>query len=235
MYSRKPKTTTYSPLPRYRAAILLVVICGSAVAFNARAESYAAPVLTPPARTLNRVELTGQGGYRFGGSADGENGGASLEAGPVVGGTLGIRVRGNALAIASYYYQFSRADVHFDAVGDEDTSFDMAIGYLQFGGEIEFPVRPKAVPFMGMTLGTVHFTPEVDDSTTDWYFAFALFGGIKIPLTKHFGLRADFKLLVTILNNDSDSLCVSGKGCITALDVNAMAQGEGLGGAYLAF
>jgi len=43
------------------------------------------------------------------------------------------------------------------------------------------------------------------------------------------------KLLITVFDNDSNSLCVSGAGCYTAIDVNAMAQGQASGSVYLSF
>jgi hypothetical protein len=207
------------------------------VSFSARAQTHYAPpdLSAPKPSPLNRVELIGMGGYQFGGSVDLHEGSADFENGPTVGGILGVRVRGNALAIAGYHYQFSKVKITSGHEGDDDESFDMAIGYLQIGGEIEFPVHPRIKPFLGMTLGAVHFTPATEDAVTDWFFAGALFGGFKIPLSRHFGLRTNIKMLVTVLDNDSASLCVSGKGCVTEIDVNAMVQGEISGGAYLSF
>lgn len=228
---------THLPEGPIYACLSLIIATASSGATGlegAPAES-APPSSVSRPRMPPRVELSGLGGGQFGGNIDFDGGSASLKAGPTAGGLIGVRVAPWALAVAGYHYQFSEAAVQYTDINRESITFDLAIGYLQIGGELEFDTRTIVRPYMGMTLGAMHFTPDLEDVGSDWNFAAALFGGLKVVLWRRFGLRLQVKGLITVLGNESESLCFAGRGCVVALDVSVMGQGEVSGGVYLAF
>ncbi len=191
-----------------------------------------------------RFTIAAHAGYQWGGSVDYQDnsggiqdGSASIDAGPTIGGQLGLKVAQNAWAIVSYHHQFTSGTSTWYYQGTRSSEeVDLGVGYLQIGGQIEFPVNEHLVPLLGLTLGASYFARSGGDvDNTDWFFAFAFFGGLKIPVVKNFGFLTQLKLLTTVIANDSHAVCVSYKGCVITLDTNAMVQGEISGGIYLAF
>jgi hypothetical protein len=184
-----------------------------------------------------RVSIGALGGYQWGGSVTFRDGSASIDAGPTVGGQVGFKVSQNALAILSYHHQFTTATAIWlnDQRVQESETVDIGVGYLQIGGQIEFPVNAHLVPLLGLTVGASYFSRSDDVKKTDWFFAAVFYGGLKIPVAKHFGFLTQLKLLTTVIANNSHTICVSYHGCVVNLDVGAMVQGEISGGIYVAF
>jgi len=177
------------------------------------------------------VEITALGGIQFGGSVDlvgGDEG--SFDADVGFGGVLGYRVQNDGLAVISYLVQPTEFSL------DSGGSVDMNVGYLQIGGELEFAMTPHLLPFIGLTVGATHITPR-DGGDSNWFFSTVFTGGVKVPVSKHFGLRTQMSLLTTVIDGNSKIYCTSGGGasCAISADVDAMFQGNFSVGVYLTF
>ena len=177
------------------------------------------------------------GSIDFVGSTSGGSGEIEFESGPVIGAQIGARFAEEGAGFVSYQFQRTTAEVRWDANFLPDQSIDVDIGYLQFGGELELPVNPRLTPFIGLGIGATHITPREGDGDTEWFFSGSFFGGAKLALTRHVGLRLQMNLLATVIQNDSDIFCVSSGGltCAVSTDLESMIQGNFVGSVYVAF
>jgi len=182
------------------------------------------------------VEVTGLAGIQFGGEIKNNLGQVNFDSDLSYGGMVGLRVADDGLIVVSYHRQRSNTRTMFPTL---PANLDVDIGYLQIGGELELPLRPRIIPLIGLTVGATHFTPVVGDLGTAWYFSAVAYAGVKIPITKYFGLRSQIAVLGTVINGDGSLLCGSGPsggGCnIKATDITGMVQGDFTAGVYFAF
>jgi opacity protein-like surface antigen len=102
-------------------------------------------------------------------------------------------------------------------------TFDMDVEYLQFGGTVSYPdvEAMHVIPYFGMTVGAARFSPDqagLDDETK---FAFTVGGGLRVPITDHFGVRLDLRAFATVMDSDSDIFCVSSAGATCRVKVKS--------------
>ncbi len=151
----------------------------------------------------SRFEFAGLGGIQFGGSPELEDASGSFDLGPSFGGIASVRVSKEGLVAISYTRQRTRFVATWEGPGPTTSqTVDADVGYLHVGGELELPVHPHLVPFIGLSVGATHFTPR-NPGATDWFFSGAFTGGLKVPVTKNFGLRGQMRLLGTLITGDS--------------------------------
>lgn len=216
-------------------ALAAFVVSGLALAPAAHAQGSRPEVAVIDPGT---VQLTALGGIQFGGSLDLEGAKLELDSAPTWTAQLGWRAQEDGFVYASYTQQRTRATTSFSN-GDPDETFDVTVGYLLFGGELDLRVRKHLVPFIGLGLGATHFTPRDASGGTDWFFAYTAIGGLKIPIVKHVGLRTQVRLLGTVVNSDASWFCASvgGSGtCAVRLDdTTNVIQGDVTAGLYVSF
>lgn len=87
---------------------------------------------------------------------------------------------------------------------------DMDIEYLQIGGIVNFTDVQHAIPYFGITVGGTQLSPDGDGLDSETKLSFTVGGGVKVPITKHIGLRFDARAFVTLLSTDGNLFCVSG-------------------------
>jgi len=185
------------------------------------------------------VQITGLYGIQFGGSLDLEEGKLEIDSAPAWTVQAGLRVQDDGFAFASYSRQSTVAS--FDSATGTPPSgrFDVDIGILQIGGELDLPMQKHLVPFIGLGIGATHFTPIDTSGGTDWFFSFSAIGGLKIPIVKHVGLKGQIRYLGTVVNSDASWYCASigGSGtCAVSLkDTTILSQGDVTGGLYVSF
>ena len=86
---------------------------------------------------------------------------------------LGYRVKDDGLLALSYTRQQPEFDTSLTGGGGQ--SFDVDVGYVQFGGELELHLKRRWVPFIGLTIGASHFSPRNGGSSDCFAAAVALF------------------------------------------------------------
>lgn len=86
---------------------------------------------------------------------------------------------------------------------------DLDIEYLQIGGTVAYPQNRYVNPYFGMTVGGARFSPDLQGLDDETKIAFSAGGGMRIPITQHFGIRLDFRAFVTLLEDDTEIFCVS--------------------------
>ncbi|MDP2577539.1 MAG: hypothetical protein Q8W48_07475 [Candidatus Palauibacterales bacterium] len=183
---------------------------------------------------LNRYELTGFVGYLWGGGVDVVGGQISTKAAADFGGILDIRIRRDAMIEFSYTRQNTEL-LRKDLAGPTTVISDMGVDFFQIGilGEAR-QLRGPAVPFISLTFGATHFSPETNTLSDEWRFSTILGGGVKALFSEHVGVRAQGRLLATFLNSGSSVWC-GGGGCSLGLFGTGLLQGEVSGGLVLAF
>ena len=93
------------------------------------------------------------------------------------------------------------------------TPFDLDVQYLQFGGTVAYPDSShRVVPYFGMTVGAARFSPDGSGLDDETKFAFTIGGGVRVPITDHFGVRLDLRAYGTVLDSEGDLFCVSDGG-----------------------
>ena len=93
---------------------------------------------------------------------------------------------------------------------DGSPNVDMDTQYLHIGGIVNFTDVGYVVPYFGLTVGATRLEPDAPGLDATTRLSFSVGGGMKIPLTKHVGLRLDGRAYVTLLNTDADLFCASG-------------------------
>lgn len=111
------------------------------------------------------------------------------------------------------HYEFLFADL--DSEVDGATPFDMGVQYLQIGGTVSHPDARYVIPYFGMTIGAARFSPDAVGLDDETKLAFSAGGGMRIPITDHFGVRFDARAFLTVLDGESDLFCVSDGGAGT--------------------
>jgi hypothetical protein len=183
-------------------------------------------------------EIIALGGIGFGGSLELHRGDADIDTGPAYNGMLGIRIRPDQgrgkLVILSYQLQTTKVDIDLDGMPNQ--RFDLNIGTLQLGGEVDGLVAPHVRPFLGMTVGTTYFSLDEPGSEMEWFFSGTIYAGVKFPFGDHFGLRTQIRMLGTLMGGESRIFCSSATRCLITVDnVSGTVQGDFTAGLYVAF
>ncbi len=182
------------------------------------------------------IQITGLYGIQFGGSLDLEEGQLEIDSAPAWTVQAGLRVQDDGFAFVSYTRQSTVA--RFDSATGTPPSgnFDVDIGLLQIGGELDLPMHRHLTPFIGLGIGATHFSPA--GGSTDWFFSFSAIGGVKIPIVKHFGLKGQIRYLGTVVDSNASWFCVSSGGATCGVSLNdttILSQGDVTGGVYFSF
>ncbi len=183
-----------------RAAMLCVLALVSAMV--ATTPAFAAE----PEREYNRFEFTPFGGYITGGEFEDPT--DSTDRDLDEGTSFGLFVD---IADEHWrHYEFFYADMDTEVEGA--TPFDMQVQYLQIGGTVSHPDARYAIPYFGMTVGAARFSPDEPGLDDETELAFSIGGGMRFPITDHFGIRFDARAFVTVLDSEGDLFCASEDG-----------------------
>jgi hypothetical protein len=161
---------------------------------------------------FNRFEITPFAGYAFGGEFENPTDGAERDLDEAT--SVGLIV--DIAADRWRHYEFLFADIDSE-VGGGATKFDMGVQYLHVGGIVSYQDAERVIPYFGLTIGATRFSPKdagLDDETK---LSFSAGGGIRVPITDHFGVRFDARAFLTVLDSDEDIFCKSSGGATCAI------------------
>ncbi len=183
-------------------------------------------------------EVTPFIGYRMGGDFDLDGSASASKVDLHDHGSFGLAVNlfpGDKSESYELFYSRQEASV---AKNSPIAPFDLNVEYLHLGGTLnvndELPVRPYIVGGLGLT----RFSPQSGNGGDDSRFSLSLGGGLKLPVTQHFGVRLEARGFVTFVNSESAFFCASGSqggACAIRVKGNAFIQYELLAGAAFAF
>jgi opacity protein-like surface antigen len=115
----------------------------------------------------------------------------------------------------SRYYELIYSTFSPEVEGDP--ALDMDIHYLQIGGTVAYPEATRVIPYLGLTAGAARFSPDVNGLDSATRVAFSIGAGVRVPITEHIGIRAEWRSYITLLSSDSDVFCKSAEGSATCL------------------
>lgn len=156
-----------------------------------------------------RFEITPFAGYMAGGEFEDPTTNAERDLEEDT--TYGVFVDIAAESWRHYEILFANLDSEVDGT----TPFDMGVQYLQIGGTVSHPDAQTVIPYFGMTIGAARFSPDAAGLDDETKLAFSAGGGMRIPITDHFGVRFDARAFLTVLDGEGDLFCVSEGGAGT--------------------
>lgn len=190
---------------------------------------FAAGAAAAPARAQGVVEITPYYGYRFGGGFNDINGSGDLEIqdGDAYGLILSFNVNPNAQIDLQYSHQTTELDGGGGGFlsGSKITDLDVdlwQVGGNFTGGHPKDPVRG----FVGFSVGVTDFQPEGSGLEGDSQFSFTFYGGAKIGLAKHLGLRLQGQWISTYISSSDHVFCDPFGFCYVATTSDYMSQFE---------
>jgi hypothetical protein len=86
---------------------------------------------------------------------------------------------------------------------------DVDVQYLQIGGTVAYPQSEHVIPYVGLTIGGTRLSPDAPGLDDETKFSFSVGGGVRFPITRHFGIRFDVRAFITLLDHDGDLFCTS--------------------------
>lgn len=122
--------------------------------------------------------------------------------------SFGLIVNAAADTWRHYELLFASQSTSVDGV----TPIDMDVQYLQIGGTVNHPDATRVIPYFGLTVGAARFSPDAPGLDDETKLAATIAGGVRIPITDHFGVRLDVRAFLTVLDSESDLFCVSSAG-----------------------
>jgi hypothetical protein len=126
-----------------------------------------------------------------------------LAGGPLLGLSVGWRVRPDGIVELAWSRQES------EATGDlarGPARFDVTLDTLEFGGLWE--TRPgKLRPFLGLSLGGTRLAGPDQDAGDGWSFSAAIGGGVRYFLGEHLLLRAEGRATGLLISDGGSLAC----------------------------
>ena len=215
-----------------RVPVLFVAALACTLAFAVVTPTLAAERIEP-----GTVQLSGWYGYQWGGSFDSIEGNIKLDSAPAFGVQAGLRVQDDGFAFVSFSRQSTTATYRFTDLSPS-TRFDLDVGYIQIGGELDIPMYTHFVPFIGLSLGATYLSPQEAGASMSWFFSGSALGGFKFPITKNIGIKTQMRFLGTLVGGNTSFFCGSNGGATCAInigDATGIIQGDVTGGLYISF
>lgn len=175
------------------------------------------------------VEITPYAGYRVGGGFEDNVTGVGLDV--KEGGSFGLILdlsdrQGNEEQTQyELFYGLQRTRVTAGGTFGGEPLFDLDIHYLHVGGTYAVPGE-RVHPYVAGGLGATHFAPHGSGLDSKTHFSVSLGGGVKVPVSRHVGLRIEGRGFLTILPDSAELFCVSSGGAACRAKVRGDAFGQ---------
>ena len=199
------------------AAVFAFLLCGAPVAEG---------------QTVDRVEVTAFGGYRFGGELYEIASGRPVDAdgAPSFGVVLNIPFTLETQIEALITHQRARFTVPA-AEGVQGVRFRVTVDHYQVGGLTELNIG-RARPFLTGLLGLTRYEASGDHELR---FSASAGGGVKLFPTPRVGVRLDGRVFATLVDADADVLVCSPGICVGSINASLVWQAEFTSGVVVRF
>ena len=200
-----------------RAAVFAFLLCVAPVAEG---------------QTVDRVEVTAFGGYRFGGEFYEIVSGRPVDAdgAPSFGVVLNIPFTRETQIEALITHQQARFTVP-GADGGQGARFRVTVDHYQVGGLTELATG-RARPFLTGLLGLTRYEASGDHELR---FSAAAGGGVKLFPTPRVGVRLDGRVFATVVDAEADVLACSPGFCVGSINAWLVWQVEFTSGVVIRF
>ena len=187
---------------------------------------------TAEGQTLDRVEVTAFGGYRFGGEfyeiASGRP--VDTDGAPAFGVVLNIPFTRETQIEALITHQQARFTLP-GADGAQGTRLRVTVDHYQVGGLAELG-SGRARPFLTGLLGLTRYEASGDHEVR---ISGSAGGGVKLFPAQRVGLRLDGRVFATLVDADADVLVCSPGFCVGSIDAWLVWQAEFTAGVVVRF
>jgi opacity protein-like surface antigen len=177
-------------------------------------------------------EVTPFAGYRIGGQFDvtdpvtSATDSVDLKSGGSFGVDFGFYRDGTSF----YELLYSRQATSLDSNDAALKGVDVTVEYYQVGGTLTFPEQsPHFVPYLSLTVGATRIGVDATGADTQTKFSGSLGGGVRIPFTDNLAANLGVRGYLTLIESDTDILCVSGSQggtCLLKSSGSTFIQGE---------
>lgn len=183
-------------------------------------------------QTVDRVEVTAFGGYRFGGELYEIASGRPVDAdgAPSFGVVLNIPFTLETQIEALITHQQARFTVPA-AEGGQGARFLVTVDHYQVGGLTELATG-RARPFLTGLLGLTRYEASGDHELR---FSASAGGGVKLFPTPRVGVRLDGRVYATLVDADADVLVCSPGICVGSINAWLVWQAEFTSGVVVRF
>lgn len=191
------------------------------------------------ARAFGRfAEITPFAGYRVGGDfRTGEEFGtarADVDDGASLGLDIGLYRDPDS------YYQllYSRREAKLLGIDVALQGTDLSIEYLHFGGTLLFPQPRGYTSYFSFTAGLARLDADASGYGAEHKFSASLGGGFRFPLTGNIEATLGVRGYMTLVDRDSDLVCISGDGgagCLLRTSGRSVWEAEGIAGITFLF
>ena len=183
-------------------------------------------------QTVDRVEVTAFGGYRFGGEFYEIVSGRPVDAdgAPSFGVVLNIPFTRETQIEALITHQQARFTLP-GADGGQGARFRVTVDHYQVGGLTELATG-RARPFLTGLLGLTRYEASGDHELR---LSASAGGGVKLFPTPRVGVRLDGRVFATLVDADADALACSPGICVGSIDAWLVWQVEFTSGVVIRF
>jgi len=184
-----------------------------------------------------KFEIAPFAAYRIGGQFDEMDGDAEFELHESSAQGIMLNVRANPNGQWEMLYARQNTEVDTQGLFITDPVFDLDVEYFHLGGTYLFD-GDNVRPFIVMTLGLSHFSPQPVEFDAESFFSASFGGGVQLNATGRIGLRLEARAFTTLVDNDSAIFCNSvggAGGCLIQVDGTTLTQWEARAGLVFRF
>jgi opacity protein-like surface antigen len=181
-------------------------------------------------RRGNKIELVPIVGYQWGGGAairsQQTTGDIRFPSSIAYGLAADFEVRRGAFVEAVVLAQ--PTTLEFREVGDVEFRevSDLTNWYFHIGGLYEAINSGQTKPFAVITLGATQMNPSATNLNSEWFFSFALGGGVKHYVSERVALRAQVRAWVNVISGGTGFWFGTGGGGVNTWISETLTQGE---------
>ena len=154
-------------------------------------------------------ELTPYGGYRFGGTFEDAESGATAELDNNASFGLIFNIREAANTQWEIIYSRQSTQVDTSELGIEEQLLDLDVHYFQGGGTVQSG-SDRVRPYLAATIGGTFIEPGLSSFDSDVFWSFSLGTGLNFMPTKRLGFRLEARAFATLVDSDTGLFCASG-------------------------
>jgi hypothetical protein len=156
-------------------------------------------------------EITPIAAYRFGGQFEEEDDGQRFKIRDSSAQGLVFNFAGKTDDQFELLYARQRTEVDTRSAIEDESSLDIDVEYLHFGGTILFEGH-NVRPFMAVTAGLTRFDPRPGEYSSEEFWSLSIGGGLYLRREKTVGVRLEGRMFTTLVDDSSNIFCVSASG-----------------------
>lgn len=187
------------------------------------------PALAEESASPPRFELTPFSAYRFGGEFEGTDGERDFAIDEHGATGLIFDIRSASMSgqwEVLYAHQVTALETAPAFTTGRRLALD--VDYWHFGGTYLFD-GAEVRPFIGATVGAVHFEPGLPEFTAETYLSASLGGGVQLRADRRVGVRLEGRVYASFLDTDGEIFCPGTNAigpCAVAVESELLVQWE---------